>query len=82
MTIINDKPIWLSVPTIRDYDQYVRESARVEGWNQAMEYIFGERIRHCWMLKNNGDWLCQTCQNREKCVARRIDREVVGRGGR
>lgn len=71
MNIINDKPLWMDVPTIRDYDQYVRESARVEGWNQAMEYIFGERIRNCWMMENNGDWLCETCQNKERCMVKK-----------
>lgn len=68
MKVQNDKPMWLYVPTIRDYDQYVRESARVEGWNQAMEYIFGERIRKCWVHDSEGEWICETCDKKGGCL--------------
>lgn len=70
MKLVNDKPMWLSVPTIRDYEQYKLEAARVEGWNDAMEHIFGQRIKSCWVIEKNigVKAICETCQNRERCM--------------
>lgn len=68
MKIQNSKPMWLSAPTIKDYDEWVIEAARVDGWNDAMEHIFGARIRKCWVHDTEGDWICANCQNRERCL--------------
>lgn len=40
--LINE-PMYISPRTYRDYDLYRWECGRAIGWNQAMDYIFGER---------------------------------------
>lgn len=40
MTI--DKPSYRSVPTFRNYEDYHDAEQYVEGWNDAMDYIFPE----------------------------------------
>ena len=76
------EPMFLSVPSLRDYEKRRLEAKRVEGWNEAMEYIFGQEIHatrkkaRCWLMKNYGDWLCKTCQNREVC-AKAFDESIL-----
>ena len=38
------KPIFLEPCTYRDFERYRLEEARVKGWNEAMEYIFGQEL--------------------------------------
>lgn len=38
-----DEPMYISPRTYRDYDLYRWECGRAIGWNQAMDFIFGER---------------------------------------
>lgn len=67
------EPLFLSVPTIRDYEQMKMEQARTDGWNDAMRYIFGQEIHatklkaECWVMRNYGERICDSCQNREIC---------------
>lgn len=34
------KPIYKSVPTMRDYDEYKKAEQYTQGWNDAMHFIF------------------------------------------
>jgi len=38
------KPIFLEPCTYRDFERYRLEEARVKGWNEAMECIFGQEL--------------------------------------
>lgn len=38
------EPIFLEPRTYRDLERYRLEEARVRGWNEAMEYIFGQEL--------------------------------------
>ena len=38
-----NEPMYISPRTYRDYDLYRWECGRAIGWNQAMDFIFGER---------------------------------------
>ena len=38
-----DEPLYISPRTYRDYELYRWECGRAIGWNQAMDFIFGER---------------------------------------
>ena len=40
--LINE-PMYIEPRTYRDYEAYLIECGRARGWNQAMDYIFGER---------------------------------------
>ena len=73
------EPMFISPKTIRDFEDYRLERARAQGWNEAMEFIFKEelekaqlRIKSCWVHKitPNGDALCESCQNRNRCDVR------------
>ena len=35
-------PLYRSVPTMRDYEDYVSEYNYTKGWNDAMDFIFPE----------------------------------------
>jgi len=37
-----DKPLYKSVPTFRNYEDYHDAEQYVKGWNAAMDYIFPE----------------------------------------
>lgn len=37
-----DKPLYKSVPTFRNYEDYHDAEQYVKGWNDAMDYIFPE----------------------------------------
>ena len=37
-----DKPLYQSVPTFRNYEDYHDAEQYVKGWNDAMDYIFPE----------------------------------------
>lgn len=75
------EPLFIEPKTLREYEQYKHEEARVQGWNEAMECIFAqeleqerrvkEPIKSCWLMKSEGDWLCKTCQNRDRCEVKR-----------
>lgn len=64
----------MSVPNVRDFEQYKIEAARIDGWNDAMRYIFGKEIHatelkdNCWVVMNYGEKMCTRCQNREICA--------------
>lgn len=68
------KPLFMSVPNVRDFEQYKIEAARIDGWNDAMRYIFGIELHatelkaSCWVVKNYGEKMCIHCQNREVCA--------------
>lgn len=38
------EPIFLEPCTYQDFERYRLEEARVKGWNEAMEYIFGQEL--------------------------------------
>lgn len=38
------EPIFLEPRTYRDFERYRLEEARVRGWNEAMECIFGQEL--------------------------------------
>lgn len=38
------EPMFLEPRTYRDFERYRLEEARVRGWNEAMEYIFGQEL--------------------------------------
>lgn len=38
-----DEPLYINPRTYRDYDLYSWECGRATGWNQAMDFVFGER---------------------------------------
>lgn len=42
-TLQNDTPLYKSTPTFRDYEMYILADEYTKGWNEAMDYIFGER---------------------------------------
>ena len=37
-----EKPLYKSVPTFRNYEDYRDEANYTKGWNDAMDYIFPE----------------------------------------
>ena len=37
-----DKPLYKSVPTFRNYEDYHDAEQYVKGWNDAMDFIFPE----------------------------------------
>lgn len=37
-----DKPLYKSVPTFRNYEDYHDAEQYTKGWNDAMDYIFPE----------------------------------------
>ena len=37
-----EKPLYKSVPTMRDYEKYISECNYTKGWNDAMDFIFPE----------------------------------------
>lgn len=41
-TAVEVKPLYTSPKTLRDYDQYKSEVAYAHGWNDAVEFIFGD----------------------------------------
>ena len=41
-----DEPMYIEPRTYRNYEDYKVECGRARGWNQAMDYIFGERKRN------------------------------------
>ena len=65
--------MYLSPPTYRDYSEYVRGEAYVRGWNNAMDYIFGERITECWASDYG---VCKMCDKWERCVIRNEETEL------
>lgn len=42
-----EKPLYKSVPTMRNYKDYVSESDYTKGWNDAMDFIFPEVKEKC-----------------------------------
>lgn len=46
---VEKKPLFKSVPTYRDYEQYHDAEQYTRGWNDAMRFIFGieESDTHC-----------------------------------
>lgn len=38
------EPIFIEPRTYRDFERYRLEEARVRGWNEAMECIFGQEL--------------------------------------
>ena len=36
------KPLYKSVPTLRNYENYHDAALYIKGWNNAMDYIFPE----------------------------------------
>lgn len=47
------KPVFKSVPTYRNYEDYHDAEQYVRGWNDAMRFIFGiedvdDRCHHIW----------------------------------
>lgn len=34
------KPIYKSVPTMRDYEEYKKAEQYTQGWNDAMHFVF------------------------------------------
>lgn len=43
--LINE-PMYIEPRTYRNYEDYMIECGRARGWNQAMDYIFGERTKN------------------------------------
>lgn len=43
MKLLIDEPLYIEPRTYRDYDLYKWECGRATGWNQEMDFIFGER---------------------------------------
>ena len=39
------KPIFISPRTFRSYQDFTLDSARAEGWNDAMRFIFAEELK-------------------------------------
>ena len=37
-----EKPLYKSVPTMRNYEDYISECDYAKGWNDAMDFIFPE----------------------------------------
>lgn len=37
-----EKPLYRSVPTMRNYENYISEYNYTKGWNDAMDFIFLE----------------------------------------
>lgn len=37
-----EKPLYKSVPTMRNYEDYISECDYTKGWNDAMDFIFPE----------------------------------------
>lgn len=37
-----EKPLYRSVPTMRNYENYISECDYTKGWNDAMDFIFPE----------------------------------------
>lgn len=37
-----EKPLYRSVPTMRNYKNYISECDYTKGWNDAMDFIFPE----------------------------------------
>ena len=37
-----EKPLYKSVPTMRNYEDYISEYNYTKGWNDAMDFIFPE----------------------------------------
>lgn len=37
-----EKPLYRSVPTMRNYEDYISECDYTKGWNDAMDFIFPE----------------------------------------
>lgn len=40
-----EKPLYKSVPTMRNYEDYISECDYSKGWNDAMDFIFPEAKR-------------------------------------
>lgn len=38
-----NEPMYIEPRTYRNYEDYKVECGRARGWNQAMDFIFGER---------------------------------------
>ena len=38
------EPMFVGTPTLRNYDDYQYGRAWSDGWNDAMEFIFGEEL--------------------------------------
>ena len=47
-----DKPLFKSVPTYRNYEDYHDAEQYVRGWNDAMRFIFGieKSDTHCQQI--------------------------------
>ena len=42
---MHKKPIFISSRTFRSYQDFALDSARAEGWNDAMRFIFMEELK-------------------------------------
>lgn len=48
-----DKPLYKSVPTFRNYEDYHDAEQYTKGWNDAMHFIFSEAKREREAIKKN-----------------------------
>ncbi|MBO5629824.1 MAG: hypothetical protein J5965_12205 [Aeriscardovia sp.] len=50
-----DKPLYKSVPTFRNYEDYHDAEQYVKGWNDAMDFIFTEskKVKEKESIKKN-----------------------------
>ena len=46
METMIDGPMYIEPRTYRNYEDYLIECGRARGWNQAMDFIFGERKKN------------------------------------
>ena len=47
-----EKPLYKSVPTMRNYEDYISECDYAKGWNDAMDFIFPEAKKEARKGKN------------------------------
>lgn len=62
-----DKPLYTSVPTFRNYEEYHDEEQYTKGWNDAMDFIFPEakRERERESIKKNFTLLKAESEDKE-----------------
>ena len=45
------EPIYKSVPTMRDYEEYKKAEQYTQGWNDAMHFIFSDEEKRKKLIK-------------------------------
>ncbi len=59
MVDMEKEPIYKSVPTLRNYEDYHDAEQYTQGWNDAMHYIFDseeeKRKKQKWRVKNDSN---------------------------